>query len=241
MIENIQFCTADMVTVESLMPRGLGLVWLEGLLGDSEVEASQEAVNVGNDLQGLQGLFVPSDRISVRINKELLEIPPYVCSVEGLIEVLLGVAELRPRGGTTRLEEGVDGILRPPVHVGLREHVEVRHEAAARPNVLQRGVNFAGVRTRLLSQELVAGEAQYLKGPVRVLLRQCIQGVVLRGVASEGGQVHHQQHVAAVVAQRDVRRLLYVLGGVVVQSVGYIQPALCELSFQPLVAGTFEV
>ncbi len=56
--------------------------------------------------------------------------------------------------------------------------------------------------------KLVAWKAQYLKGLARVLLHECIQGVVLRGVASEGGEVHHEQHAAAVRTQRDVHCLL---------------------------------
>jgi len=181
---------------------------LEGLLF---VQTGQELLNIRDDLQRFQRLVVSSHWISMVINQKLLEVPPYICGVEWLVKVFSRVVEFRSWRGTSRLEKGVDGILRLPVHVRLREHVEVWLEAAARPNVLQRGVDFAGVRPWLLFGELIAWEAQYLKGLVRVLLRECIQGVVLRSVASEGGQVDHQQHLAAVAIQRDVRCFLYVL------------------------------
>jgi hypothetical protein len=61
--------------------------------------------------------------------------------------------------------------------------------------------------------KLVAWKAQNLKGLARVLLHECIQGVVLRGVASEGGEVHHEQHAPAIRTQRDVHCLLWVKGG----------------------------
>ncbi len=48
------------------------------------------------------------------------------------------------------LEKRVDGILCLPVHFCLREHVEVRDEATARPNMLQRGEDFASIRPWLL-------------------------------------------------------------------------------------------
>jgi hypothetical protein len=48
------------------------------------------------------------------------------------------------------LEKRVDGILCLPVHFCFREHVEVRDEATARPNMLQRGEDFAGIRPWLL-------------------------------------------------------------------------------------------
>ena len=50
----------------------------------------------------------------------------------------------------TNLEKRVDGILCLPVHLSFREHVEIRLEAIARPNVLNRGVNFARICARLL-------------------------------------------------------------------------------------------
>lgn len=73
-------------------------------------------------------------------------------------------------------------------------------------------IDLAGIRARLLSQELIARKAQNLKGPVRVPLSECIQSVVLRGVASERGQVDHQEHLVGVLRVRkgDIVHLLDV-------------------------------
>lgn len=74
-------------------------------------------------------------------------------------------------------------------------------------------VDLAGIRAGLLSQELIARKAQNLEGPVRVPLGECIQSVVLRGVASERGEVDHKQHLVGVlgVGKRNILHLLDVL------------------------------
>jgi len=64
-------------------------------------------------------------------------------------------------------------------------------------------VDLAGIRARLLAEELIARKAQNLKGPIRVQLSECIQSVVLRGVASERGQVDHQEHLVGVLGVRE--------------------------------------
>jgi len=53
-------------------------------------------------------------------------------------------------------------------------------------------IDLASICSRLLPQELVTGEAQDAEGLASILLCQCIERVVLGGVASEGGQVHYK-------------------------------------------------
>jgi len=78
--------------------------------------------------------------------------------------------------------------------------------------VAKHRVDLAGIRAGLLSQELIARKAQNLKGPVRVPLGECIQSVVLRGVASERGQVDDEEHLVGVLGVRkgDIVHLLNV-------------------------------
>jgi len=63
-----------------------------------------------------------------------------------------------------------------------------------------------------LPEELIAREAQNLKGPVRVPLSECIQSVVLRGVTSERGQVDNKENLVGVrrVRKGDIVQLLNV-------------------------------
>ena len=59
---------------------------------------------------------------------------------------------------------------------------------------------------------------------VRITLCQCIESVVLRGVASEGGQVDHQEHLALVLGrgEANVAQLLDVLAVVVIEAPGVL-------------------
>jgi len=122
----------------------------DGPLGNATFQTGQETIDIGADVEWFQRFRVPSDRVPVLVNQELFEIPPNICGMEWIVEVALGAAELLPGRFAPRLEKRVDGILCLPVHFCLREHVEVRDEATARPNMLQRGEDFAGIRPWLL-------------------------------------------------------------------------------------------
>jgi len=74
-------------------------------------------------------------------------------------------------------------------------------------------VDLTGIGARLLPEELVAGEAQDTEGLASILLCQCIERVVLGGVASEGGQVHNKEHLSSVVGQGNIVLLLNILCG----------------------------
>jgi len=147
------------------------------------------------------------------VHEELFKIPPNVILVVGLIIELVGSLEFRPHRRAPALQEFINWVLIFPVHVRLGEHFEVGHKIITRSHVFQHGVDLAGVCARLLSKELIAREAQNLEGPVRVPLSKCIQSVVLRGVASERGEVDHKQHLVGVlgVRKRNILHLLDVL------------------------------
>ena len=59
---------------------------------------------------------------------------------------------------------------------------------------------------------------------VRITLCQCIESVVLRGVASEGGQVDHHEDLALVLGlgEGHVGQLLDVLAVVVIEAPGVL-------------------
>jgi len=132
-------------------------------------------------------------------DQKFLKVPPDVILMERLVIEFIGCLELLPDGGTPRLEEGVDGVFLLPIHIRLGEHLEVWDEVIARPDMPEDRVDLTGIGARLLPQELVAGEAQDTEGLASILLCQCIERVVLGGVASEGGQVHNKEHLSSVV------------------------------------------
>jgi len=106
-----------------------------------------------------------------------------------LVIQLVGSLELLSHRGTSAFQKCVDRILILPIHIRLGKHLKIGDETITRPDMFYDSVYLAGISTRFLSEKLVAREAQYFKGPVRVLLCKCIERIVLRGVASEGGQV----------------------------------------------------
>jgi len=55
--------------------------------------------------------------------------------------------------------------------------------------MLENRVDLTGISPWLLPQELVTGETQNTEVLASILLCECIERVVLGGVASEGGQV----------------------------------------------------
>jgi hypothetical protein len=73
-------------------------------------------------------------------------------------------------------------------------------------DVVRAGREFEdlGIRSRLLTGELVAWKAEDAEALVLEVLMKRTQTCVLRGEASSAGDVDDQQHLAAVVAERDV-------------------------------------
>jgi len=129
------------------------------------------------------------------IQQKFLKIPPYIILVVGLVVQFIRGLEFLPYRGTPALEKSVDRILILAVHIGFGEHLEIWNEPVTGSNMFYDSVDLTGICTWFLSEELVAGEAQYLEGLVRVLLCECIERVVLRGVASEGGEIHNQENL----------------------------------------------
>merc|ERR1719391_405584 len=174
------------------------------------------------------------------VHQELFKIPPNVILVVGLIVELVRGLEFGPNCRAPALQKFINWVLIFPVHIRLGKHFKVRHEIVARPDVAKHRVDLAGIRAGLLSQELIARKAQNLKGPVRVPLGGCIHSVVLRGVASKGGQVDDEEHLVGVLGVRkgDIVHLLNVFSCKVVQTSWVIASRFtaCELLFIELVA-----
>jgi len=156
------------------------------------------------------------------VYQELLKIPPDIILMVGLVVQFVRGLEFRSYRGTPTLEELVDRILVRSVHIGLCEHLEIGDKVVPGSHVLQHGEYLGGIGSGFLSKELVTGKAQNFKWAARVLLCKCIESIVLRGVASEGGQVDHQQHLVTVLwpGEGDVGCLLNVFCSEIIQAPG---------------------
>jgi len=175
------------------------------------------------------------------IQQKFLKIPPYVILVVRLVVQFIRSLEFLPDRGAPALEKSVDRILTLAIHIGFGEHLKIWNEPVTGSNMFYDSVDLTGICTGFLSEELVAGEAQDLEGLVRVLLCECIERVVLRGVASEGGEVHHQEDLSCVLWLRegDVSQFLNVFCCKVMEACGiFWLLTFFELVFRYIIAKT---
>lgn len=196
-----------------------GLSWQQ-LISRVLFTLVKEDFDIWHQLHWFQRLIIASDWLALVVHQKLLKIPSDVILMEGFIVKLVQSLEFGPDRRAAALQEFIDRILVLPVNIGLGEHIKVGDKVIPRSHVLQHRVNLRGVGSRFLSEELVAGKTQDFEGTAHVLLCKCIESIVLGGVGSEGGQVHHKQHLVGVLGlgEGNVVEFLNIFSGEVVQT-----------------------
>ena len=165
-------------------------------------------MNVGGDVDRVEGLAVPLHRPTRTVDQELFKVPANVGALHRLPDDELGVAHealgVVGRQRQRLLQPGEDGMFAVAVHLDLVEHVEVGLVVVSRPHVLQRVEDLLAVGV-LLMAELVAGEGQDLESVAELLLELVKLGEVPRGRASQRRRVLDQHHFALQMRERELQ------------------------------------
>jgi len=156
----------------------------------------QEGDDVLLNLKGFHHGSVPSERLTVLVEQNLLPVPANVLLGHGRVKQKVCVFKEGWYGrGASAQSPLVQGDSRCSVDIRSGKQWESWLKAIARPHMANHISNFSRIPRWLLIEELGAGNSKDFH-LILVYLLQCIEVRVLGGKASVGSHIGQQNHFA---------------------------------------------